>query len=172
MERMARIIIRNETQADVERIAAITEAAFADHPHSSHTEQFIIAELRAAGVLTLSLVAESKGKVVGHIAFSPVSFPDHSAGWYGMGPVSVAPEHQRQGMGTALVLEGLERLRDLGARGCVLVGDPRFYERFGFQSLPQVTHEGVPQEFCLTLPFAAPIPQGAVRFHPGFTAQG
>ncbi len=169
---MPRITIRNETQADVERIAAITEAAFADHPHSSHTEQFIIAELRASGVLTLSLVAESGGVVAGHIAFSPVSFPDHSAGWYGMGPLSVAPEHQRQGIGTALVLEGLERLRTLGAQGCVLVGDPRFYERFGFRSLPQVTHDGVPREFCLTLPFAAPTPKGAVRFHQGFAAQG
>lgn len=169
---MAQITIRNETQADVERIAAITEAAFADHPHSSHTEQFIIEELRAAGVLTLSLVAESGGVVVGHIAFSPVTFPDNSAGWYGMGPVSVAPEHQRQGIGTALVLEGLERLRNLNARGCVLVGDPRFYERFGFRSLPQVTHDGVPRELCLSLPFAPHTPQGAVRFHQGFAMQG
>lgn len=168
---MPRITIRDETAADVERIAAITEAAFADHPHSSHTEQFIIAELRAAEALTLSLVTESGGEVVGHIAFSPVTFSDHSVGWYGMGPVSVEPMLQRQGIGTALVREGLERLRALGAHGCVLVGDPHFYERFGFRSLPQVTHEGVPQEFCLTLPFATRIPQGAVRFHPGFAAQ-
>ena len=85
------IVIRSETDADAGTIAEVTIAAFSTLPISNHTEQFIIAALRAAKALTVSLVAEMDGRVVGHIAFSPVAMSDGSPGWYGLGPVSVLP---------------------------------------------------------------------------------
>ena len=146
------MIIRNETQADVRVIANIIKTAFENHPYSNHTEEFIVRELRAAGALTISLVAEMDGEIVGHIAFSPVMFSDGGEDWYGLGPVSVLPRFQRQGIGTKLVNEGVDLLKGLGAEGCILVGDPNFYQRFGFRSPEGVRHEGVPQENLLTLP--------------------
>lgn len=164
------LVLRTETPADVAAIEQVTRAAFLHHPHSRQTEQFIVRDLRAAGDLTLSLVAEEAGRVVGHIAFSPVAFPDGVAGWYGVGPVSVMPERQRRGIGGALVRAGLDRLRALGARGCVLVGDPGFYGRFGFVRAEGMSLEGVPPEVLLALAFAGASPRGEVRFHPAFAA--
>ena len=164
------MIIRQETQADIEAITEITKQAFGNHPYSQQTEQFIIHALRAAEAMTVSFVAEIDGKPVGHIAFSPVTFTDGSANWYGLGPVSVMPECQRQGIGTSLVDEGLRHLKNLGAEGCVLVGDPGYYERFGFKSHDGLEYEGVPQENVLVLPFGSGIPQGVVEFHLAFSA--
>jgi putative acetyltransferase len=164
------LIIRDETASDMEAIYQLTQAAFADHPISNHTEQFIVNALRAAGALTISLVAEKDGEVVGHIAFSPVSISDGSRDWYGLGPISVLPALQRQGIGQALMREGLARLKALGARGCVLVGDPAYYERFGFKSLPKLSHEGVPQKNVLALPLDDDQAEGVVTFHQAFAA--
>ena len=164
------MIIRNETEADINVISDVTRAAFENHPISKHTEQFIITALRAANALTISLVAEVDGQVVGHIAFSPVAISDGSQNWYGLGPISVLPEYQRQGIGRSLMREGLSRLKARGAEGCVLVGDPGYYERFGFKSLPELTHEGVPQENVLVLPFDGNEARGVVAFHRGFWA--
>ncbi len=165
------MIIRNETDSDVEAIAEVTKAAFETLAVSHQTEQFIVAALRAAGALTLSLVAEIDGKVVGHVAFSPVTISGGSPDWYGLGPVSVLPEHQRQGIGTALIREGLSLLRARGAGGCVLVGHPEYYRRFGFRSLPELSVEGVPAEYVFALPFNEETPRGVVEFHKGFSAQ-
>src|SRR5512136_357420 len=129
-----KIIIRSETDADVAVITEVTVAAFKTLEISNHTEQFIIAALRAAKALTVSLVAEVNGGVIGHIAFSPVTISDSTRNWYGLGPVSVRPEYQRQGVGKALIQEGLSRLKDLNARGCCLVGHPDYYRKFGFQN--------------------------------------
>jgi len=114
------ITIRNETVPDIERISDVTRSAFENHPYSRGTEEFIVTALRAAGALTLSLVAEVDGKVVGHIAFSPVTVSDGSEGWYGVGPVSVTPELQRQGIGKSLVYPGFSELVAMGARGVVV----------------------------------------------------
>src|SRR5512139_3707097 len=116
------MIIRNETVSDIEAITEVTIAAFRTLPISNHTEQFIINALRAANALTLSLVAEMEGRVAGHIAFSPVAISDGSLDWYGLGPISVLPEYQRQGIGKSLVHKGLFSLKRLGGQGCVLVG--------------------------------------------------
>jgi putative acetyltransferase len=118
--------IRNESEADVEAIAEVTKAAFQKHPFSKQTEAHIIHALRSADALTISLVAAAGKKVIGHIAFSPVTVSDGTPGWYGLGPVSVLPEHQRRGIGKSLVLDGLVKLESLGANGCVLVGDPGY----------------------------------------------
>jgi putative acetyltransferase len=164
------MIIRNETVTDIEAITEVTIAAFQNHPISNQTEQFIINALRADNALTISLVAEIDGRVVGHIAFSPVSISDGSLNWYGLGPISVLPEFQRQGIGKSLIQEGLSLLKGAGGQGCVLVGDPEYYKRFGFSNIPELVHEGIPQEVFLALPFNEKIPQGIVLFHKGFWA--
>ncbi len=149
----------------------MTVEAFRDHPISKHTEQYIICALRAAGALAISLVAEIDGQVVGHIAFSPVTISDGTTGWYGLGPVSVLPGHQRQGIGQALIKEGIALLKDREGRGCALVGDPNYYRRFGFRNCPQLVHEGIPQEVFLALPFTGEVSSGIVLFHEGFWAK-
>ncbi len=164
------MIIRKEIQSDVGAITDITKAAFGNHPYSNNTEQFIINALRAANALTVSLVAEMEEKLVGHIAFSPVTFSDGSENWYGLGPVSVLPDYQKQGVGTKLVNEGIGLLKGLRAEGCVLVGDPNFYERFSFRSPNGLKYEGVPQENFLALSFCNRIPTGVVKFHQAFSA--
>jgi len=166
------MIIRNETVSDIEAITEVTVAAFQNLPISNHTEQFIISALRAANALTISLVAEINGRVVGHIAFSPVTVSDGSQNWYGLGPVSVLPEYQRQGIGKSLIQEGLSLLKSLGGQGCLLVGDPNYYKRFGFRNIPNLVHEGIPQEVFLALPFNEKHPKGIVGFHKGFLANG
>lgn len=157
---------------DVSPITEVTIAAFKTLAISNHTEQFIIEALRAADALTVSLVAEVNGRVMGHIAFSPVTIADGTPNWYGLGPVSVLPEHQRQGIGKALIWEGLSRLKDLNARGCCLVGHPDYYKKFGFKNISGLLHEGVPQEVFFALSFDGHTPQGAVTFHEGFKADG
>jgi len=118
------IQVRSETGDDVGTIAEVTVAAFQTLEISNQTEQFIIEALRSAQALTVSLVAQVDGRVVGHIAFSPVAISDGTQDWYGLGPVSVLPEYQRRGIGKALIHEGLSRLKSIHARGCCLVGHP------------------------------------------------
>jgi putative acetyltransferase len=168
------LIIRKDTIADSEAITSVTIAAFKNHPVSNQTEQYIVHALRAADALTVSLVAEIDGRVVGHIAFSPVVITDGTAEWYGLGPVSVLPERQKQGIGKALINEGLSRLKQMGGQGCALVGDPNYHNRFGFRNFPELVYGGVPREVFLALPFnkAVPEAQGAVVFHEGFSATG
>ncbi|MDN3922679.1 GNAT family N-acetyltransferase [Roseateles violae] len=165
--------IRAEAPADAAPIAALTRAAFAGQPYSSQTEAFIVDALRRAGALSLSLVAEDKdGGIVGHIAFSPVTISDGTPHWYGLGPLSVAPALQRRGIGQALVRRGLARLRTLGAAGCVLLGDPAYYGRFGFRQEPGLRLPGVPGEYFQALLTDGPLPGGTVAYHPGFQARG
>ena len=164
------MIIRNENISDIEAISKVTIAAFQTLAISNHTEQFIINALRNANALTISLVAEVDGKVVGHIAFSPISISDGSLNWYGLGPISVLPILQKQGIGKSLILKGLSLLKDLGGQGCALVGDPGYYQRFGFRNIPTLIYEGIPQEVFLALPFDNKTPQGTVVFHEGFLA--
>jgi putative acetyltransferase len=169
---MKNIHIRDECPADICAIHELTSLAFQNHPFSQHTEQCIIDALRATGALTISLVADLDGQVVGHIAFSPVTITDGSKDWYGLGPISVTPEKQRQGIGSMLMRAGLDRLKVMGGKGCALVGDPAYYSRFGFKNLPELVYEGIPQEFFLILSLEslpkAKMPHGIVAFHEAF----
>lgn len=167
-----KIIIRNEIDADVDAITEVTAAAFKTLEISNHTEQFIIEALRADSALTVSLIAEVDGHVVGHVAFSPVTISDGTQNWYGLGPVSVLPEHQRKGIGKSLILEGLSRLKGLNAKGCCLVGHPDYYRKLGFKNVSGLVHEGVPHQVFLAMSFDGQIPQGTVNFHDGFKADG
>jgi putative acetyltransferase len=166
------LILRKETIADIDAITKVTIAAFKNLAVSNQTEQYIINALRNANALTISLVAEVDGNVVGHIAFSPVTISDGSLNWYGLGPISVSPEYQKQGIGKALVNEGLSLLKDMGGQGCALVGDPNYYKRFGFRNIPTLIHEGIPQEVFLALPFTEKVPKGTIEFHNSFLATG
>jgi putative acetyltransferase len=167
-----KIVIRNETHDDVCAITEVTITAFKSMEISNHTEQFIIEALRAAKALTISLVAEMNGRVIGHIAFSPVTISDGTPNWYGLGPVSVLPEHQQKGIGKALIKEGVSRLKDMNAQGCCLVGHPDYYKKFGFKNTSGLVLEGVPQEVFFALSFDGHTPQGTVTFHEGFKADG
>ena len=165
-------IIRNETDADVTAITDVTVAAFKSFEISDHTEQFIIEALRAANALSISLVAEIDGRLIGHIAFSPLTISDGTQNWYGLGPVSVLPEFQRQGIGKALIQKGLSLLKDMNARGCCLVGHPDYYIKFGFENVSDLVYEGVPQEAFFALSFDGHMPHGEVTFHEAFKADG
>lgn len=162
------IKIRSESASDASAIEAVTVAAFLDAPHASHTEHHIIDALRKAGELTVSLVAECNGEIVGHVAVSPVTISDGTSDWYGLGPISVLPEYQRRSIGSQLVAAALEALRMRGAAGCVLVGEPAFYGRFGFKAEPQLRLPGVPPEYFQALAFGPSRPRGTVAYHAAF----
>ncbi|BCP53263.1 GNAT family N-acetyltransferase [Kaistia sp. 32K] len=170
--------IRDEKPADREAINALVTAAFRDHPHSNQREAQLVDALRDAGALTISLVAEEAGTIVGHIAFSAVTIDGVDKGWFGLAPVAVLPALQGKGIGRALIEAGLERLQALGATGCVLVGDPGFYRRFGFQADSRLTYPGLPPEYFLARLLkqdgtkAPAMPSGEVRHHPAFTEIG
>lgn len=164
------MIIRPETDRDLDGIREVNIVAFQDHPHSQQTEHLIVEALRSAGALELSLVAESDGEVVGHIAFSAADIGGTSAGWFLLGPVAVRPARQGEGIGRALIEAGLDALRQRGAGGGVLVGDPAFYNRFGFSQCPGVTWSGVPEENVLCLLMSGETPAGEVACHPAFLA--
>ena len=162
------VMIRSESPQDIDAVREITLAAFRDHPYSHQTEHLIVDALRADGALAISLVAVREGRPVGHIAFSEAVVGDSERGWFLLGPVAVLPALQGQGIGSALVLAGLDELRARGATGCVLVGDPVFYGRFGIRAWPRLTYEGVPDENVLGLPFAGAPPIGLIRAHQAF----
>ncbi len=160
--------IRSERPEDATTIRALTDTAFKDKRFSDGTEAQVIDALRATGALTLSLVATQGGEIVGHIAFSPVTINGKAGGWYGLGPVSVWPDRQRTGIGQALIRDGLGRLQAMGASGCVLLGDPAYYARFGFENDPDLRHAGAPAWAFQCLTLNGPRPKGEVSFHSGF----
>jgi putative acetyltransferase len=167
---MPETVIRPETPSDVDAIREINVAAFLDHPYSHQTEHLIVDALRASGALDISLVALRDDRLVGHIAFSK-AVVGVSEGWFLLGPVAMLPDLQGQGVGSALVTAGLEALRSRRASGCVLVGDPGFYRRFGFRSVAGLTHEGVPDENVLCLPFGTDAPRGPIDAHEAFSVE-
>jgi putative acetyltransferase len=121
---------------------------------------------------TGNFAAERSAKELRFWVCPPVNISDGTRNWYGLGPISVLPAYQRQGIGAALVLKGLALLEGLNAQGCCLVGHPDYYRKFGFKNMAGLVHEGVPQEVFLALSFGGHMPQGIVTFHEGFKADG
>ncbi|WP_133489898.1 GNAT family N-acetyltransferase [Alcanivorax sp. 24] len=158
------IQFRHETPSDIATIEAVTIAAFANAAHTSHTEQFIVRALRVASELTLSIVAEDQGQIVGHVALSPVTITDDHGrqvkGWYGLGPISVLPQRQGEGIGSHLMEQALFELRAMQATGCVLLGDPAYYARFGFQAHEGLQLPGAPPGYFMALALNGPVPEG------------
>lgn len=163
--------IRSEVPSDFTAINAVTQQAFLHAAHTDHNEHCIVAALRDAGALTLSLVAEIEGAVVGHLAVSPVAISDGAQGWYGLGPVSVKPQCKKQGIGSQLIHQALQTLRATGAAGCVVLGEPAYYCRFGFEHVPSLVLPDVPPQYFMLLAFGPATPQGMVTYHPAFTAK-
>lgn len=162
--------IRSERSDDAEAIRNLTTAAFRNAPYSSQTEAAIVDALREAGALTLSLVAVENGEIIGHVAFSPVTIDGEAREWFGLGPVSVRPDQQRKGIGVKLIRLGLDQLKQMGAEGCVVLGDPAYYGRFGFMSDPDLRYPDVPPEYFQRLAFTSGAPKGEVAYQPGFGA--
>jgi len=168
---MDRLLIRPETDGDISGIRAVNIEAFAGHPISRQTEHLIVDALRSAGALEVSLVAVEEGRVIGHVALSRAVVGDAESGWYLLGPIAVSSARQGQGIGSELVRAGLAELRSRGAAGCVLVGDPSYYGRFGFAAFPDLEYEGVPHEYVLGLRFGDEEPSGCVRAHDAFLVE-
>jgi predicted N-acetyltransferase YhbS len=165
------ITIRHEQPADIDTIARLTKAAFENAEHSSHTEHFIVDALRRANQLSVSSVALENAAIVGHVAISPVTLSSGATGWYGLGPISVWPEHQGRGIGSMLMNAALTELQRLGAAGCVVLGEPAYYGRFGFKALPGLDLPGVPAEYFQATAFASELPVGIVQYHEAFDAR-
>jgi len=167
--------IRTEKSSDINAISALTYQAFENHPHhapgAKPTEHLIVNNLRDSGALTLSLVGEDETGIVGHIAFSPVKIAGVASNWYGLGPVSVKPQQQGRGIGGQLITMGMNILKEQGAEGIVLLGEPEYYGRFGFKVHSNLTLADVPAEYFLIKSLSddkAVIPAGEVIYHRAF----
>ena len=160
--------IRAEACSDERAIDRLLDSAFARRSHTDHAEAAIVRALRADGDLTLSLVAESGGDVVAHVAFSPVLIDDAEGPWFGLGPLAVQPQHQRQGIGTTLARQGLTKLRLSGAAGCVVLGDPNFYGRLGFVCDERLHYKDLPTRFIQRIVFHGAVPSGEIVYARAF----
>jgi putative acetyltransferase len=123
------IKVHPETESDIAGIHAIEEAAF-----GRTSEADLVDLCRANDKVSLSLVAVSESRIVGHILFTPVELDPPHPGWKGLGigPLAVLPEVQRTGIGSRLMTIGLEICRQHGIDFVVLLGDPVYYCHFGF----------------------------------------
>jgi putative acetyltransferase len=162
------LVIRPERPADADAIHAVVAAAF-----PTDAEARLVEALREAGRLTISLVAEDGGEVVGHIAFSPVTV-EGVGGGLGLAPLAVIPERRGEGVGGRLVREGLAAAGRAGAAFAVVLGEPGYYSRFGFEPAARhgLTDEyGGGDAFQVVTLGGAPG-RGLVKYAPEFAAFG
>ncbi|HYH47212.1 MAG TPA: N-acetyltransferase [Thermoanaerobaculia bacterium] len=163
-------MIRSELAGDRAAVRAVNESAF-----GRREEADLVEALHGAGAAVVALVAEVDGVVVGHILFSPVEV-EGSAGQrlLGLAPMAVAPHLQRSGIGSRLVRAGLERCRELGAAGVVVLGHPEYYPRFGFAPAGRLglrcEYDVPPEVFMAQELFPGGLSgvSGLVRYHPAF----
>lgn len=160
------MLIRNETGTDIPAIRRIVTEAMKLLPQSTGTEADIIDKLRADDALTLSLVAEEGGEPVGYLAASMGRIGAEGK-WGLIGPLAVTPERHGEGIGSALMREAVDRLRDT-CDGAALVGEPGYYTRFGFRAFPKLRVGEVPNRYILALPFGAKEPDGELIHPPAF----
>lgn len=153
---------------DEAAIYALTQSAFKAMPFSNGSEGPIIDQLRKDGDLTVSLVAIEDAQIIGHITFSPVTINKLKAQWFGLGPVAVMPNFQRKGVGTLLINEGLNIIKQAGATGCALIGDPNYYKRFGFRSDGNLHYGDTPLQIVQWLSFGEEKAKGTLSFAPAF----
>jgi len=165
---MAKVLIRVEQEIDQKAIWSITKAAFKDRPYAGGDEQDLIDKLRACSGLVLSLVAEDEDEVIGQITFSQAVVEDGTGPWFALGPVSVIPSRQGEGVGRDLIKEGLQRIAVMGSLGCILTGDPNYYNRFGFEVSPENSPEKEPAEYFQLKLQEGNKPEGKFTFHKAF----
>ena len=162
--------LRAEQVGDEAAICDLVRRAFAPMPFSVGDEQDLVNALRADGDLVVSLVAVSPaGAIIGHVGFSPATIERQACGWYQMAPVSVTPGRQHRGIGSALIRAGIEQLRESDAAGIAVVGNPVYYERFGFTVLaglaPESAHDA---PYFRAMVLGGKVPQGTLRYAPAF----
>lgn len=163
------IEIRTERKSDRATVQQIIEDAF-----GSRLQAGIVNELRDSADPQVSLVAVVNSELVGHIFFSPVYFDSVSAPAAAqLSPVAVKTSTQRQGIGTTLIRNGLERCRDVGWAAVFLVGSPAYYARFGFSMAREIDlHCGGENDpylqYLELLPGSLTGIRGRVSFHPAF----
>jgi putative acetyltransferase len=162
------VLVRAERSEDHASIGDVIRAAFRGRPYAAGDEAELVDELRRAGALVVSLVAELRGVVIGQIAFSPAYPADGSALWYALGPVAVLPEYQLGGIGSQLIERGLQAIGAMNAAGCILTGNPDYYRRFGFVVSPSHAPADEPAEFFMIKALGGRLPSGPIRFHPAF----
>jgi len=157
--------IRQEAAGDEAAIAQVTEAAFAGKPYASGDEADLPERLRDAGALVLSLVAVERKQIIAHVCLSPATVGGEK--WLSLGPLSVLPNKQGQGIGSALVSTAVGIAQAYGRGGVVLMGDPKFYGRLGFEQTSDVTFNGSETRHLQVYPFGE-TPLGAAVFHEAF----
>lgn len=125
--------IRPERPGEETAIHAMVTRAFDGHPYSDGDEQDVIDRLRDDGDLVLSLVAVEGETILGQITYSPAILANGDEGWFVLGPVAVEPSHHGHGIGRALIEAGETAMKDRGAKGITVLGNPDIYRRFGFE---------------------------------------
>ncbi len=163
------LTIRPEHPEDISAIREVIKLAFKGVPYSNNNEHLIVDALREKNALTLARVAEEEGRIVGYIAVSAVTLSTGENRWYGIGPLAVSPHAQSRGIGSKLIQSVLMYLKDR-AKGCVLLGEPDYYTKFGFKNNTGLTLQGVPPENFLALSFCGRYPSADVTYHAGFNA--
>ncbi len=161
------VVIRPETAQDHQTIHDVTMAAFATVSYGDGTEAGIIEQMRDAGDLAYSFVAEKDGEVVGQVSISPAKINDSHDGWFAIGPISVRPDLVNKGIGSTLMRQSIEILRSNGAAGVVLTGNPTYYTRFGFENDCGLTYLDVPAKYVHRLVLNGPVANGTLAFAPG-----
>jgi putative acetyltransferase len=163
--------IRPEQPTDLRKIFALNAAAF-----DTDAEAWLVERLRDDGVLALSLVAVVYETIIGHIAFSPVTVDGHPTRGVGLAPLAVAAEQRGRGVGAKLVRAGIDACRQAGFEFVVVLGEPGYYRRFGFDSASRfglTNVYGVDDPFmALALRNDAPPAGGQVRYGPAFDELG
>jgi len=168
------MLIRAEEDRDRDAVHGVNASAF-----ETPVEADLVDALREHARPLVSLIAEGNGAIVGHIMFSPVSLSGHPAlKLMGLAPMAVAPDHQRKGVGSALVRAGLERCRQLGFGAVVVLGHPAYYPRFGFSSSARFgigCEYDVPEEAFMVVELEAGFLRGAsgtIQYHAAFGRPG
>jgi len=165
---MSDLLIQPEQIRDVAEIRNVVSAAFAGVARSNQKECLLVDQLRDGAALSVSLVAQVDSLVVGHIAFSPVTIDGLLCDWFGLAPLAVRPDCQRAGIGSRLVNAGLDSLRRLEAKGCVVLGEPEYYRRFGFVSRQDLLLANAPAKYFLAQALTGEVPRGHVAYHQAF----
>lgn len=129
---MNKVTVREERPGDADAIRDMVRCAFIGRPYADGDEQDVIDRLRADGDMLLSLVAEQDGVIIGQITFSPALLDNGDEGWVVLGPVAIDPAHQGKGIGRTLIEAGEAVMRERGAKGITVLGDPAIYGRFGY----------------------------------------
>lgn len=163
------LYIRDEQPQDFAEVSLLIQSTFRDIAYSSQTEHLIVDALRASDQLSISLVAQQHEKIVGHVAVSPVTLSNGEQGWYGLGPIAVLPQQQNLGIGAQLMHAALTQLKQQHAQGCVLLGDPDYYARFGFQTVEGLWLANVPKVYFQALSFTGTFPQAEVFYAQAFS---